>query len=164
LVAHADQDLRDTVAAALREVAGRCVVATSDGVLALIALWLSDDPVVALIDECLLPFGGMDVFGMMANDQAAGHLARHRYVLLSTWPEHIPAKGRELLARLGAPVLSLPFELDELIHMVDEADEVIAAEIPLVTAEARALEPHALDGTQTRLPVGEAILSTIIPW
>jgi hypothetical protein len=138
LVAHADEDVRDAVAAALREVAGRCVVATSDSLLAIAALWLSDGPVVALLDERLLPFGGLDVFGMVAHDLAAGRLARHRYVLLSTWPEHIQAKGRELLGRLGASVLSLPFELDELIHAVDEADEGIAAGLSLAMAGARA--------------------------
>jgi hypothetical protein len=137
-VAHADHDVRDAVAAALREVTGRHVVATSDGMLAIVALWLSEGPVVALVDERLLPFGGMDVFDVVASDQTAGHLSRHRYVLLSTWPEHILAKGRKLLERLGAPVLSLPFELDELIHVVDEADDVIAAGIPLAMAEARA--------------------------
>jgi hypothetical protein len=142
LVAHADEDVRDALAAALHEVAERCVVATSDSVLAIAALWLSDSPMVALLDERLLPFGGLDVFGMVAHDQAAGRLARHRYVLLSTWPEHIQAKGRELLGRLGASVLSLPFELDELIHVVDEADEGIAAGLPLAMAGARALEHH----------------------
>jgi DNA-binding NtrC family response regulator len=127
LVAHADEGVREAVAATLGEEAGHTVVATSDSMSAIAALWLSAGPMVALIDERLLPFGGLDVFGVVANDSAARSLARHRYVLLSTWPEHIQSHGRRLLARLGAPVLPLPFELDALIGVVDEAAEAIVA-------------------------------------
>jgi DNA-binding NtrC family response regulator len=131
LVAHADEGVRDAVAVALREESGHLVVAMSDGMLAIAALRHSDVPMVALMDECLLPFSGMDVFGVVANDRAAGPLARHRYILLSTWPEHIQAQGRELLARLGAHVLPLPFDLDALIQVVDEAaDEGSLTERP----------------------------------
>src|SRR5260370_269201 len=56
LVAHADEDVRDALAAALHEVAGRRVVAAADSVLAIAALWLSDRPVGARVDEHLLHY------------------------------------------------------------------------------------------------------------
>ena len=120
LVAHSDEEVRDTVAAALREVGGHEVLATSDGMLAIAALWLSESPMVALIDERLAPFGAIEVFGIAANDRAGGQLARHRYILLSTWPQHAATLRQNLLTRLDAPVLALPFELAALLQIVDE--------------------------------------------
>jgi DNA-binding NtrC family response regulator len=120
LVAHSDEGVRDVIEAALRDVAGHEVVATSDGEMAIAALWLSERPMVALIDERLLPYGAMDVFRIAANDRAGGQLARHRYILLSTWPQHVATVRHDLLTHLDAPVLGLPFDLAALLRVVDE--------------------------------------------
>jgi CheY-like chemotaxis protein len=121
LVAHSDEGVRDVIAAALRDVGGHRVLATSDGVIAIAALWLSERPMVAFMDERLLPFSAMDVLRVAANDRSGGQLARHHYVLLSTWPQRVAALRQKLLARLDAPVLALPFDLTALLDMVDKA-------------------------------------------
>jgi DNA-binding NtrC family response regulator len=120
LVAHSDEGVRDVIAAALRDVGEHRVLATSDGVIAIAALWLSERPLVALLDERLLPFSAMDVLRVAANDASSGLLARHHYILLSTWPQGVAAVRQKLLARLDAPVLELPFDLTALLDIVDK--------------------------------------------
>lgn len=125
LVAHADEGVREAAAVALREEAGHVVMGASSSVSAIAALRLSERPVVALMDERLLPFGGLDILNVAAIDEAGGSFARHRYILLSTWGQGIDADGQKLLARLDVPVLLEPFELETLIRVVDEAAEAI---------------------------------------
>lgn len=119
LVAHSDEGIRDALVTAFQEV-GHVAVGISDSEDALTSLWMSSGPMVALLDERLLPFGGLDLFGVAANDYADGPLSRHHYILMSTAPDLLDAKGRELVSRLDAVVLSEPFDLDSLIEMVDE--------------------------------------------
>lgn len=122
LVAHADPRIRNTMMTALEEV-GHIVVGMSDGKLALTVLRIGVTPMVALLDEQLSPFEGLDLLGMAANDHARGPLSRHHYILMSAVPDYIDIKGRELLSRLDAVVLSQPFDLDTLVEKVDEAAE-----------------------------------------
>ena len=120
LVAHSDEGIRDALVTAFQDV-GHVVVGTSDGEQALTILWKSSGPMVALLDERLSPFGGLELFGVAANDYASGPLSRHHYILMSTAPNLLDDRGRELVSRLDAVVLSQPFDLDSLIEMVDEA-------------------------------------------
>lgn len=120
LVAHSDEGIREALITALQE-AGHVVVGTADGELALTTLWMSTNPMVALLDERLSPFGGVMLIGVAANDYAHGPLSRHHYMLMSTAPDLLDAKGWELVSRLDVLVLSQPFDLDSLIEMVDEA-------------------------------------------
>jgi CheY-like chemotaxis protein len=125
LVAHSDEWVREAAVVALHEEAGHIVMGVSSSVSAIAALRLSEHPVVALLDERLPPFGGLDILNLAAIDEAGGLFARHRYVLLSTWGQGIDAEGRQLLERLDVPVLPEPFELAALIRVVDEAAEAI---------------------------------------
>jgi hypothetical protein len=84
LVAHADEGERDAIAAALMHMTGHDVVATANGVQSLSTLCLSGGPLIALVDERLLPFSAVDLFRIAASDKPEGELGRHRYVLLST--------------------------------------------------------------------------------
>lgn len=128
LVAHADRGIRDAVGEVLREEAGHAVMGTANGILALAALWVSARPMVVLVDDRLSLLSGMSVLDLAAIDEVWGPLSRHRYILLTTSPDHIDAKGRTLLSRLDAPVLPLPFELGALIRVVNEAAETIPDE------------------------------------
>lgn len=140
LVAHSDEGVRDVIAAALRDLGGHRVLATSDGVIAIAALWLSERPMVALMDERLLPFSAMDVFRVAANDTAGGQLARHHYILLSTWPQRGAALRQKLLAHLDASVLALPFDLTALLDIVDKAHCGRELSTPASLASSEVLE------------------------
>jgi hypothetical protein len=120
LVAHADEAVRDALAMALADVAGHLVLATSDGQLSVAALRLTERPMVALMDERLLPFSAIDILRIAANDSADEELSRHRYILMSTEPANATVQWQSLLTRLHVPVLALPVELDELIELVDD--------------------------------------------
>ncbi len=53
---------------------------------------------------------------------ASGHLmTRHRYVLLTTTPEHLPPALHGHLAVLGAPILTKPVERTRLLAAVRDA-------------------------------------------
>jgi len=121
LVAHADYGVREVMAQALHEEAGHDVVSTVDAELALSTLWLSPRPVVALIAERLYPFSGLNILDVAAHEKWGGPLSRHRYILMSTLPQNIRMDNRRLLSRLGARVLSQPFDLDALLQMVEDA-------------------------------------------
>ncbi len=128
LVAHADQGVRAVVAQALCEEADHDIVSTSDAALALATLWLGPRRMVALIDERLSPFNGLNILAVAANHAVSGPLSRHRYLLMSTLPHNIRAQERRLLFRLGAQVLAQPFELDTLLQMVDDAASSLVVE------------------------------------
>jgi len=121
LVAHADHGIRDVVAQALHEEAEYSVVSAPDAALALSTLWLASSPMVALIDDHLSPRGGLGLLALAANDEAGGPLSRHRFIVMSTFPQTIREKGARVLSRLGARILSQPFDLDALLLMVDAA-------------------------------------------
>jgi DNA-binding NtrC family response regulator len=127
LVAHADHGVREVVAQALREEAGHHVISVSDAAVALATLCASSSPVVALVDERLSPvdrLGG--ILHVASHDQAGGQFSRHRYILISALPYNLGAKERHVLSRLGAPLLSQPFELDALLQTVDDAAATLA--------------------------------------
>jgi DNA-binding NtrC family response regulator len=48
-------------------------------------------------------------------------IGRHAFVLLCAYPEGLPASWRELLDALNVPVLTLPFDLEELYRTISEA-------------------------------------------
>ncbi len=48
-------------------------------------------------------------------------LTRHRYVLLTTTPEHVPPTLQRQLAALHAPILKKPFTQDQLLAVVQDA-------------------------------------------
>jgi DNA-binding NtrC family response regulator len=127
LVAHADHGVREVVAQALREAAGHVVVSAADAMKALATLSSSARPMVALLDERLARLGRPeDILSIAAEEAAGGPLARHCYILMSTLPHRLGAKQLSLLALLGAPVLALPFDLDTLFQMVDDAGALLA--------------------------------------
>jgi CheY-like chemotaxis protein len=45
----------------------------------------------------------------------------HRYVLLTTTPEHLPSILRLQLTDLGVPILKKPFDSDDVLHAVADA-------------------------------------------
>jgi len=132
LVAHADHGVREVMAQALHEEAGHDVVSTVDATSTLSALWLSPRPVVALIAERLYPASGLSILDVAAHDGRSGPLSRHRYIVMSTLPQNIRLDKRRLLSRLGARVLSQPFDLDVLLQMVDDAATSLAGRRYLV--------------------------------
>jgi hypothetical protein len=125
------------VAQALSEETPHEVSSTADAELALAALWLAPEPLVALIDERLAPFGALGILAIAANDGLDGPLARHRYVLMSTVPYNLCPTEWAPLARLHTQVLSLPFELDTLLQVVEDAARGLTSGTPARQIEAQ---------------------------
>lgn len=56
-------------------------------------------------------------------------LQRHRYVYLTAvHPTELARDCEDLLERLEVPVLSKPFDIDRLLHMVQKAQERLHAD------------------------------------
>ena len=93
LVAHVDEAVCDATSVAPEVVAEHLVVATSDGELSLATLSLSERPIMALMGDRLMPFSGIDILRVAANDPAEGDLGRHCCILLSMDPRPASLKS-----------------------------------------------------------------------
>jgi CheY-like chemotaxis protein len=113
-----DGETREAVRWVLEE-SGHEVAEASSGQAALDFLRASHDPLVVLLDLLMTDGDGVTVLRAARDD--APLATRHRYLVLTAMPltqVHLPDDLRSLLAR---PVLSKPFDLDELLAAVAQA-------------------------------------------
>ncbi len=116
LIASPDEHVRDALAAPLRT-AGHSVMTTSDGALALAALWSAEEPLVTLLDERFAP---MAASAILDRDGSA-LLARHSYALITILPENAGNLTACAVA-LDAAILPLPHSPWSLLATVHAAD------------------------------------------
>jgi hypothetical protein len=65
--------------------------------------------------------GGQAVLADIANDNQIA--TRHVYILVTAAQERLTTDVESVLARLSAPILYKPFDLDVLLTMVSEAQQ-----------------------------------------
>lgn len=116
LVLDGDEAIRASLRLLLEET-GYTVVEAPDGRTALDLLSASPDCVVVLFD--LVP---VSPTGMQFLTQAAQLPQRHSYICMTTSPL-LSVQAQELLARLVAPVLTKPFDVDHLLEIVHQGSE-----------------------------------------
>lgn len=116
LVLDGDEAIRASLRLLLEET-GYTVIEAPDGKSALNVLSASPDCVVVLFD--LVP---VSPAGMQFLTRAAQLPQHHSYICMTTSPT-LSQQTQELLARLVAPVLTKPFDVDHLLEVVHQGSE-----------------------------------------
>lgn len=120
LVVDDDAAIRDTLRLALED-AGYQVEGAADGVTALNRLRTASEHYIVLLDLIMPGMGGQAVLADIANDNQIA--TRHVYILVTAAQERLTTDVESILARLSAPILYKPFDLDVLLTMVSEAQQ-----------------------------------------
>lgn len=118
LVVDDDQEVREIVADVLRD-AGYTVYEAPDGQPALERLRAHPGSLVVLLDLMMPGLDGYAVLEALAAD--APRAQRHAYILFSASRTTLPSRVAALLKQLNASSLPKPFDLDELLAVVQTA-------------------------------------------
>jgi DNA-binding NtrC family response regulator len=120
LVVDDDASIRRMLRVAL-EYTGHTVVEARDGLMALDYLFAADEPHVVLLDMWMPVVSGETLLA-----QAPDVAARHACLLMTAQAEFLSPRCRRLLAELTVPVISKPFDLNDLLGLVDELADGLA--------------------------------------
>lgn len=123
LVIDADADIRETLRVVLGDTR-HFVTATPDLQLAAALLRTARCPLVVLLNERLWPLSGLNLLEM-ADGDTSRRLSHHGYAVMTTTPERLSDEEWALMRRVGAALLALPFDLDELLALVGRMEERI---------------------------------------
>lgn len=117
LIHTGDAAVRNVVGFYLRS-EGHIVLSTSENDHALVALRVSRHPIIVFLHAGR---SAPDVFDLLqrVTEDTSGPLARHRYIIALARPDSLQPAQRRLVSRLGAQVVALPYELDDMVAAVD---------------------------------------------
>lgn len=118
LVVDDDEAIRDTLRLVLED-AGYRVEGVADGGTALNRLRTSQERYIVLLDLIMPGMDGKAVLTDVASDTDIA--TRHVYVLMTAAQARVTTDAEAILARLNAPILYKPFDLDVLLNLVSEA-------------------------------------------
>lgn len=113
-----DQAIRETLRLVLED-AGYQVLEASDGIAALQALRDAPNGMVVLLDLMMPKLDGAGVLGAVAGDRRLAK--RHTFILTTATHQTLSLAFVNLLTNLAVPVVRKPFELDELLTIVERA-------------------------------------------
>jgi CheY-like chemotaxis protein len=113
-----DQAIRETLRLVLED-AGYQVQEASDGIAALQALRDAPNGMVVLLDLMMPKLDGAGVLGAVAGDRRLAK--RHTFILTTATHQTLSLAFVNLLTNLAVPVVRKPFELDELLAIVERA-------------------------------------------
>jgi hypothetical protein len=97
---------------------GHIVLSTSDNDHALTVLRVSRHPIVVFVHAGRTSPEVFDFLQRVTED-GTGPLARHRYIIALARPDALQPAQRRLVSRLGAHVVALPYELEDMAAAVD---------------------------------------------
>ncbi len=118
-----DQPERDLLRLVLED-EGYSVSEASSGQAALALLRRTSHRYIVLLDLRMPALSGADVLRMVAAEPALA--TRHVFILISAWPEDSP-ELTALLNRLSIPFVHKPFDLEELLNVIVQAEERLKA-------------------------------------
>jgi CheY-like chemotaxis protein len=148
LVVEDDRDTRETLAWILED-AGYTVFTDPDGMSALTRLRTHPTPLVVLLDWWMPGVDGMAVLHTMAAD--APEARRHVYLLLTAMRDAARPLLAELPAHLSVTPVGKPFNVDDLLAIVEHAALQLGSE-PDDDKEGKGEdEPHV--GEAVQVPV-----------
>lgn len=124
LLVEDDQDIRDTLRMALED-EGYEVSVAEDGIEALNLLRRSLTPLVVALDLRMPRLNGD---ALLRHLNKREHLpAQHTYLLVTANRELLSAASLRLLKRMDVPVVSKPFDLNDLLDLVARAADALGA-------------------------------------
>ncbi len=120
LIVDDDPDFRDAVRFILED-ADHEVLDVSDGVTALGILRESQERLIVLLDMLIPQLNGIDLLRAVIADPQLKE--RHVYLLMTGSSKLLRRQAGPLLAEVSAKIVDKPFEMDDLLAIVDEAAE-----------------------------------------
>jgi CheY-like chemotaxis protein len=105
---------------------GYAVLEAPNGLVALDLLRASDGPLVVLLDQFMPEMSGAELLRMVAAEPELG--ARHAYIIFSASQELSAPTMRRYLPGKRLFDLPKPFELDDLVAVVEQAAQYLDSE------------------------------------
>jgi CheY-like chemotaxis protein len=124
LVVDDDESIRETLRTVLEE-AGYVVDEAPDGMGALKRLRSSREKMVVVLDLMMPGLDGAGVLGVVAGDRRLAE--QFGYVLVTANNNTLSLAFATLLKNLAVPLVTKPFDIDRLVHVVDEIARRISA-------------------------------------
>ena len=122
-----DADIRLSMRMMLEEIGGHTVMEAADGASGLELLRASTEPLVVLLDLLMPGLDGIGVLQAVATDE---HLAtRHAYVVVTVSRRATSGEFPENLG-MTLQVVPKPFDMDELLDTVAQADQRLHTHAP----------------------------------
>ncbi len=119
LVVDDDAQIREAARDTLEE-GGYAVTLAREGAEALNVIRVARDRLVVLLDLRMPGLDGAGVLGVIAGDHALAH--QHAFILMTADNRTMTLAFASLLTQLEVPVLKKPWDLDELLTSVAEAE------------------------------------------
>lgn len=124
LVVDDDESIRETLRSVLED-AGYTVEEATDGMGALKRLRASRDKMVVVLDLMMPGLDGAGVLGVVAGDRRLTE--QFGYVLVTANNNTLTLAFATLLKNLSVPFVTKPFDIDRLVHVVDEVARRLSA-------------------------------------
>ncbi|HEX5441090.1 MAG TPA: response regulator [Ktedonobacterales bacterium] len=124
LIVDDDENIRDAVRLILED-AGHTVMEASDGVTALRILRESQERLIVLLDMSIPRLNGVDLLSAVVADPFLKE--RYAYLLLTGSGERLRREAGPLLAEASARIVAKPFEIADLLALIDDAAERLSA-------------------------------------
>ena len=128
LIADDDQAIREMLRMML-ETFNYEVLTANDGEEALAIIQASQERLIVMLDLFMPLLNGHDILRNVAGDAALS--TRHTYILLTA--HHHPCLSEFKNAAFQFSLLTKPFAMDDLLHIVEEAAQKIRTPQPVVT-------------------------------
>jgi len=125
LVVDDDDAIRETLRFALED-AGYQVSEAKEGMAALRLLRSTRDRMVVLLDLMMPGLDGAGVLGAVAGDHQLA--TQHTYILLTANTRTLTLAFANLLSNLQVPTLRKPFDIDDLLKAITNANGRLAKE------------------------------------
>lgn len=118
LLVEDDEGTRETVSFILSD-AGYEVIEAANGEQGCATLTVNTEPMVVLLDYRLPKMDGCDLLEIVRQDEALRE--RHAFVMMSASPKKTEEDCDDALDELDVPLLGKPFDIDELVEAVADA-------------------------------------------
>lgn len=124
LIVDDDESIRDAVQLILED-ADHETLEASDGVTALRILRESQHRLIVLLDMSIPRLNGVELLRVVVGDPLLKE--RHAYLLLTGSGEQLRREAGTLLEEASAKIVAKPFEMADLLALIDDAAERLSA-------------------------------------